>query len=217
MSSICTARSTPSQPPHRCCARCTWKTTGCAGRMPPRCSPTRHGPTPTRLPCCTAIQRTLPPGWPPSTRPTARHGWSWSSSGSGCGSPCCARCSPPSRRCGGPPCCCASSATPGQDVGFPVPVGGAGELAAALARRAEATGAQLRTGQHVERIEVAGDRAVGVRTAAGLTVHARRAVIADVSAPSLYLDLLPPPAVPYALRDDLRRFQWDSPVVKVNW
>lgn len=30
-----------------------------------------------------------------------------------------------------------------QDVGFPVPVGGAGELAAALARRAEAAGAQL--------------------------------------------------------------------------
>jgi phytoene dehydrogenase-like protein len=105
----------------------------------------------------------------------------------------------------------------GQDVGFPVPVGGAGELAVALARRAEAAGAQLRTGQHVERIDVASGRAVGVHTAAGLTVHARRAVIADVSAPSLYLDLLPPPAVPRALRDDLRRFQWDSPVVKVNW
>ncbi|MGQ0775449.1 MAG: phytoene desaturase family protein [Pseudonocardiales bacterium] len=105
----------------------------------------------------------------------------------------------------------------GQDVGFPVPVGGAGELAAALARRAEAAGAQLRTGQRVERIDVHGGRAVGVRTAAGLTVHARRAVIADVSAPSLYLDLLPPTAVPTMLRDDLARFQWDSPVVKVNW
>jgi phytoene dehydrogenase-like protein len=105
----------------------------------------------------------------------------------------------------------------GQDVGFPVPVGGAGELADALARRATAAGAQLRTGQRVERIDVTGGRAVGVRTAAGLTVHARRAVIADVSAPSLYLDLLPPHAVPATLRDDLRRFQWDSPVVKVNW
>ncbi|HKR47990.1 MAG TPA: NAD(P)/FAD-dependent oxidoreductase [Pseudonocardiaceae bacterium] len=105
----------------------------------------------------------------------------------------------------------------GQDVGFPVPVGGAGELAAALARRAETAGAQLHTGQRVERIDVTGSRAVGVRTAAGLTVHARRAVIADVSAPSLYFDLLPPDAVPAALHDDLRRFQWDSPVVKVNW
>ncbi|MGH3873895.1 MAG: phytoene desaturase family protein [Pseudonocardiaceae bacterium] len=105
----------------------------------------------------------------------------------------------------------------GQDVGFPVPVGGAGELAAALVRRAQAAGAQLHTGQRVERIDVTGGRAVGVRTAAGLTVRARRAVIADVSAPSLYLDLLAPHAVPAALRDDLGRFQWDSPVVKVNW
>ena len=105
----------------------------------------------------------------------------------------------------------------GQDVGFPVPVGGAGELAAALARRAEAAGAQLCTGRRVECIDVAGGRAVGVRTATGLTVRARRAVIADVSAPSLYLDLLPLHAVPAALREDLGRFHWDSPVVKVNW
>jgi phytoene dehydrogenase-like protein len=105
----------------------------------------------------------------------------------------------------------------GQDVGFPVPVGGAGELAAALARRAEAAGAQLHTGQRVEYIDMVGGRAVGARTASGLTVHARRAVIADISAPSLYLDLLPDSAVPTGLRADLRRFQWDSPVVKVNW
>ncbi|MGH4024876.1 MAG: phytoene desaturase family protein, partial [Pseudonocardiaceae bacterium] len=75
----------------------------------------------------------------------------------------------------------------GQDVGFPVPVGGAGELATALARRAEAAGAQLRTGQRVERIDVVGGRAVSVRTATGLVVRAGRAIIADVSAPSLYL------------------------------
>jgi phytoene dehydrogenase-like protein len=105
----------------------------------------------------------------------------------------------------------------GQDVGFPVPVGGAGELAAALARRAQAAGVQLCTGQRVEHIDVAHGRVVGVRTATGLAVRARRAIIADVSAPSLYLDLLPAHAVPAALREDLRRFQWDSPVVKVNW
>jgi phytoene dehydrogenase-like protein len=105
----------------------------------------------------------------------------------------------------------------GQDVGFPVPIGGAGELATALARRAEAAGAQLHTGQRVTRIAVTAGRAVGVHTAAGLTVQARRAVIADVSAPSLYRDLLPASAVPARLRADLRRFQWDTPVVKVNW
>jgi len=105
----------------------------------------------------------------------------------------------------------------GQHGGFPVPVGGAGELSAALARRAAAAGAQLHTGERVEHIEVRGGRAVGVRTAAGHTVHARRAVIADVGAPALYRDLLPAAAVPARLLADLRCFEWDTPVVKVNW
>ncbi|MQA13294.1 MAG: NAD(P)-binding protein [Pseudonocardiaceae bacterium] len=105
----------------------------------------------------------------------------------------------------------------GQDGGFPVPVGGAGQFAAALARRATVAGAQLRTGQRVERIMVQAGRAVGVRTAAGLTVRARRAVLADVSAPSLYGELLDADVVPPRLREDLRHFQWDTPVVKLNW
>jgi phytoene dehydrogenase-like protein len=105
----------------------------------------------------------------------------------------------------------------GQHHGFPVPVGGAGELAAALAHRAEAAGATLHTDQRVERIDVRGRRAVAVHTAAGLTVRVRRAVIADVNAPTLYRTLLPAAAVPGRLRDDLDRFAWDTPVVKVNW
>lgn len=105
----------------------------------------------------------------------------------------------------------------GQQYGFPVPVGGAGELAAALARRAEAAGAALRCDQPVERIDVRGGRAVAVHTAAGLTVRARRAVIADVNAPLLYRELLPAGSVPARLLADLRHFEWDTPVVKVNW
>jgi phytoene dehydrogenase-like protein len=105
----------------------------------------------------------------------------------------------------------------GQHGGFPVPVGGAGELAAALARRAESAGATLHTGQRVDRIDVRAGRAVAVHTTAGLTVRVRRAVIADVNAPTLYRDLLPESAVPARLRADLDRFAWDTPVVKVNW
>jgi phytoene dehydrogenase-like protein len=105
----------------------------------------------------------------------------------------------------------------GQHHGFPVPVGGAGELAVALRRRAEAAGAALYTGQRVDRIDVRGGRAVAVHTAAGLTVRVRRAVIAAVNAPTLYRALLPAAAVPARLRDDLDRFAWDTPVVKVNW
>jgi phytoene dehydrogenase-like protein len=105
----------------------------------------------------------------------------------------------------------------GQQHGFPVPVGGSGELAAALARRASAAGAQIHTGQHVERIEVRNGRAVAVHTRAGLTVRARKAVIADVSAPVLFQRLLAADALPARLHADLRHFVWDTPVVKVNW
>ncbi len=105
----------------------------------------------------------------------------------------------------------------GQQHGNPVPVGGSGELAAALVRRAASAGAQLHTGQHVQRIEVDGGRAVAVHTAAGHTVRARRAIIADVSAPVLYQRLLPAEALPRRLHDDLGRFAWDPPTVKVNW
>jgi len=105
----------------------------------------------------------------------------------------------------------------GQHYGFPVPVGGSGELAAALGRRATSAGAQIMTGQHVEAVEVCGGRARAVRTAAGLTVRARKAVVADVSAPTLYQQLLPADALPGRLHADLRRFAWDTPVVKVNW
>ena len=105
----------------------------------------------------------------------------------------------------------------GQQHGFPVPVGGSGELAAALSRRARSAGAAVHCDQPVERIDVRGGRAVAVHTSAGLTVRARRAVIADVNAPLLYRDLLPADAVPARLRSDLDRFEWDTPVVKVNW
>jgi phytoene dehydrogenase-like protein len=105
----------------------------------------------------------------------------------------------------------------GQQYGYPAPVGGAGELAAALTRRAEEAGAQLHTGEHVEQIDVRGGRAVAVHSATGLTVRARRAVIADVPAPTLYRDLLPAAALPRRLMDDLDRFVWDTPTVKVNW
>lgn len=105
----------------------------------------------------------------------------------------------------------------GQTYGFPVPVGGSGALTEALARRLEAQGGRIRCGQCVERIVVRGGRAVGVRTAAGDAVVARRAVLADVSVPALYGDLLDPEHLPTRLQEDLRRFQWDFATFKVDW
>lgn len=104
-----------------------------------------------------------------------------------------------------------------QDVGFPVPVGGAGQLSEALARRFRAKGGQIRCGSRVEGIVVRGGRARGVRIAGGEEVRASRAVVADVTAPSLYGDLLPAESVPPLMRADIDRFDWDTPVVKVNY
>jgi phytoene dehydrogenase-like protein len=105
----------------------------------------------------------------------------------------------------------------GQDLGFPVPVGGAGQLTAALRARAESAGAQVLTGERVTSVVAPAGRALGVVTATGRRVRARRAVLADVGVPSLYRDLLPTDAVPRRLLDDLDHFQWDLPTVKVDY
>jgi len=105
----------------------------------------------------------------------------------------------------------------GQDVGFPTPEGGAGELTAALVRRLHACGGRVECGERVERIVVRGRRAVAVRTAAGREIGARRAVLADVGAPQLYETLLAPGDVPARVREGVRRFEYDSGTVKVDW
>lgn len=104
-----------------------------------------------------------------------------------------------------------------QDGGFPVPVGGAGQLTAALVRRAESAGARVQCGRPVESIEVSGDRATAVRTSDGAVIRCRRAVIADTSAPQLYQQLLPADSLPSKLAQGLDRFVWDTPVLKINY
>ncbi|WP_141208482.1 phytoene desaturase family protein [Streptomyces griseorubiginosus] len=105
----------------------------------------------------------------------------------------------------------------GQTYGFPVPVGGSGALTEALTRRLETLDGRVRCGQRVAEVVVRGGRAVGVRTAAGEAVPARRAVLADVSVPALYGGLVDPEHLPAQLLDDLRRFQWDFATFKVDW
>lgn len=105
----------------------------------------------------------------------------------------------------------------GQSDGWPVPRGGAGELTAALVRRLSAAGGDLRCGSEVVTIECADGRAVAVTTADGQRVRARRAVVADVSAPLLYGHLLAPHDVEPAVRRDMARYQYGSATFKVNW
>ncbi|MEU6328504.1 NAD(P)/FAD-dependent oxidoreductase [Streptomyces sp. NPDC047049] len=105
----------------------------------------------------------------------------------------------------------------GQTHGFPVPVGGAGALTASLVRRLRRRGGALRCGERVVEVVVRAGRAVAVRTAMGECVPAGRAVLADVSVPSLYGDLVDQRHLPGRLVQDLRRFQWDFATFKVDW
>ena len=105
----------------------------------------------------------------------------------------------------------------GQTVGYPVPEGGAGNLARALARRAESRGGEIRVATAVTGIDVEGGRAVAVRTEHGERIGARRAVVADVVAPHLYGGLLQPRDVPARTQRAMRRFVLDPGTVKVDW
>ncbi|HET6295885.1 MAG TPA: NAD(P)/FAD-dependent oxidoreductase [Kribbella sp.] len=104
-----------------------------------------------------------------------------------------------------------------QDVGFPVAAGGSSSLSSALIRRAERAGALFVAGTPVVGIDVSAGKVAGVRTASGEQVAVGRAVIADVSALTLYDELLPKASVPSGVRRDLDAFEWDYPTVKLNY
>ena len=105
----------------------------------------------------------------------------------------------------------------GQTVGFPVPLGGAGELAHSLRRRFESLGGEIRYAAEVTRIEVEDRRAVAVRTADGERFAAGRAVVADVVAPHLYGRLVSPEDLPARTTSAMRSFDLDPSTVKVDW
>jgi phytoene dehydrogenase-like protein len=103
-----------------------------------------------------------------------------------------------------------------QDVGFPTPVGGAGELAGALVRRLEKAGGRLRCGAPVHRVVVESGRALGVEVAGSL-VRARRAVLAAVDADVLLRRLVGPEHLPDRTVAALAGFQRSWATVKVDW
>ncbi|HET6534406.1 MAG TPA: NAD(P)/FAD-dependent oxidoreductase [Actinoplanes sp.] len=105
----------------------------------------------------------------------------------------------------------------GQEVGWPLPVGGAQRLTTALVDRLLARGGTITYQAPVSRILVARGRAMGVRTADGRDFRARRAVLADVPAPALYGDLVAARWLPPRLVEDMEFFRWDGATVKVDW
>ncbi|GAA2874012.1 NAD(P)/FAD-dependent oxidoreductase [Streptomyces mexicanus] len=91
--------------------------------------------------------------------------------------------------------------------GLPVVAGGAQNFVRAFEALLRERGADIRTGQPVERLLLADGRVTGVITGDG-TVRARHAVLASVTPAALYGRLLPPDApVPPAVRDQARRYR----------
>lgn len=104
-----------------------------------------------------------------------------------------------------------------QRYGWPVPEGGAGRLTEALVSRLRTRGGTVTCDAEVDRVVVRGGRAVAVRLASGDEVEASRAVIADVSAPHLYLRMVGSEHLPSGMVRDLARFHVDDATVKVDW
>lgn len=104
----------------------------------------------------------------------------------------------------------------GQTHGFPCARGGASGLTDALVRRLESRGGRVTCGARVSEIVVENGRARAVRSAAG-DVSARKAILADVHAISLYLELLPRSAVPNRVLRGIERFEHDPATLKVDW
>jgi phytoene dehydrogenase-like protein len=104
-----------------------------------------------------------------------------------------------------------------QDVGFPVPEGGAGKLIEALQQRLEHRGGEVRCNAPVTRVVVRNGEATAVITSDGTEIDVRHAVIADVPATMLYQQLVGEEHLPPRLVRDLEHFHWDWATVKVDW
>jgi phytoene dehydrogenase-like protein len=98
---------------------------------------------------------------------------------------------------------------------MPVPRGGGGRLVDALVRLIEDHGGSCRTGAEVESIVVRNQAAEGVRTAAGDTIAAGKAVLANVTPTQLYGPLLGNPAG--AVADAGRRFRYGRAEMQIHF
>jgi phytoene dehydrogenase-like protein len=103
-----------------------------------------------------------------------------------------------------------------QQLGMPVPVGGAGELAAALVRSVTDAGGAVVTGEAVTRVVVERDRAVAVATASGTDVRARRAVLADTGPRALFGELVGTNGLPSRYLAGIRRFRYGTGIFKLD-
>ncbi len=102
-------------------------------------------------------------------------------------------------------------------AGNPQPVGGSGRLADALIGLVTKLGGEIRTGTTVDAVLVEQGRAAGVRTAAGETLSAGRAVVAGTSPGALYGHLLRDVAsVPAGVRAQAQGYRYRRGCFQIN-
>lgn len=106
------------------------------------------------------------------------------------------------------------SATTG---GFPVVRGGARSLTNALITHLERHGGRLRLGARVTQILVQNGRASALKLEDGQEIRARLAIVANTSAPSLFLKLLERRLLPGRIVRKMREFPLGFGTFKVDW
>ncbi len=96
-----------------------------------------------------------------------------------------------------------------------IPKGGTGGVSYAIARSAQALGAEIRTEAPVARIRTHGDRATGVVLADGEEIDAS-VVLSSADAKVTFLDLLEPGTLDASFEEEVRRFKFRGSSGKVN-
>ncbi|HEV2121425.1 MAG TPA: NAD(P)/FAD-dependent oxidoreductase, partial [Chloroflexota bacterium] len=102
-----------------------------------------------------------------------------------------------------------------QQVGMPVPKGGAQAIPDALASFLRAHGAHILTGERATRIVVRGKRAVAVKTA-DAEYPAKHAIVATVQPQALFLDLVGKHQLPADFITLVHRYRWGTGVFQLN-
>jgi phytoene dehydrogenase-like protein len=94
-------------------------------------------------------------------------------------------------------------------------IGGMGAITQAMARAAEAWGAEIRVDSPVVHVEVDGDGAVGVAIASGETIRAR-AVVSNLNPKLLFTRLVDPAHVPAEFLERMRTWRCGSGTFRMN-
>jgi phytoene dehydrogenase-like protein len=102
-----------------------------------------------------------------------------------------------------------------QQVGMPIPAGGAQSITDALVRMIRRLGGEILTGHPVDRVIVRGGRSEAV-CSRGVEFRTRRAILATVPPTRLFGSLIDPVHLPAGFLRAVKKFRWGSGVFKLD-